>query len=163
MSAPIRSRLLTGTPVEEHGVLFPTPWIRVPVAAAGDTATLTVHPVTATFPQAVASGEVNASATPTALAVSGSFPAAQAASGAATTLTVLNVAATFPTATSVNDVNAAATLTVLPVTGSFPAVVALSGAAAPLTALQVQATFPTVAATGVNETASWGMIPIGVA
>jgi len=117
LSAPIRSRLLTGTPVEEHGLLMPVPWIRVPVAAAGDTATLTVLAVSGSFPAAVATGEVNATAT----------------------------------------------LTVLAVTGNFPAVVALSGVAATLTALQVQATFPTVAATGVNETASWGMIPIGVA
>ena len=36
MSAPIRSRLLTGTPVEEHGLLFPTPWIGVPVADVGN-------------------------------------------------------------------------------------------------------------------------------
>ena len=35
MSAPIRSRLLTATPVEEHGLLFPVPWIRVPVTTAG--------------------------------------------------------------------------------------------------------------------------------
>ena len=27
MSAPIRSRLLTGTPVEEHGLLMPVPWV----------------------------------------------------------------------------------------------------------------------------------------
>lgn len=41
MSAPYRSRLLTATPVEEHGLLFPTPWIQLPAAAAAGTETAT--------------------------------------------------------------------------------------------------------------------------
>jgi hypothetical protein len=37
MLAPIRSRLLTATPVEEHGLLMPVPWIYIPAAVPGGT------------------------------------------------------------------------------------------------------------------------------
>ena len=94
MSAPIRSRLLTGTPVEEHSLLMPVPWIGLP-ADATDTAFLTAVGITVGVPAVVASGQTSASAT----------------------------------------------LTSVPVTVGIPA----------------------VSAEGVNETASWGMIPIGVA
>ena len=39
MSAPIRSRFLTGTPVEEHGLLMPVPWIGLPADASTEART----------------------------------------------------------------------------------------------------------------------------
>ena len=127
-------------------------------AAGGtdDTATLTAHPVTASFPAVAASGEIPDVATLTVLPVSGSFPAVATASNvnSTTTLTVHPVTATFPVAAASGVTNATATLTVLAVTGGFPSASATSSASTTLTALPVQAAFPTVAtASNVNATA----------
>ena len=76
MSAPIRSRLLTGTPVEEHSLLFPVPWIGLP-ADATDTAFLTAVSVTIGVPAVSAAGSDSA-ATLTSIPVTVGVPAVSA-------------------------------------------------------------------------------------
>ena len=104
MSAPYRSRLLTGTPVEEHGLLFPTPWIRVPVAAAGDTATLTAVGVTVGLPAVTGIGEVNATATLTPVGLAVALPAVAALSGVIVTLTAVLLTIGVPAVAATGDV-----------------------------------------------------------